>query len=321
MIFEKRVSLRPYEYPHLLEYVDAMRHSYWIHTEYNYSWDIQDFSIMSDNEKQVFMRTMLAIAQIEVAVKSFWSDIHKTLPKPEIASVGITFWESEVRHENLYSHILDILWLQSEFEHVQEIDAIRDRIHVLDIAMKRKSESRKEFIKALIFFSLFVENVSLFSQFYIAMSYNKFKNMMRWMSNWIEASTKEENLHASFGIEIINIIKDEYPSLLTEDDLYEIKDLCNYAIYWEHQIIDWIFEGGELDFVNKHTVKNYITSRMAKSLEAIWIKTEFEIDKDDLQKTKWFEDEVLVTKHTDFFNKRSINYTKKDKSFSSEDLF
>jgi ribonucleoside-diphosphate reductase beta chain len=46
---------------------------------------------MSDNEKQVFMRTMLAIAQIEVAVKSFWSDIHKTLPKPEIASVGITF--------------------------------------------------------------------------------------------------------------------------------------------------------------------------------------------------------------------------------------
>jgi len=60
---------------------------------------------------------------------------------------------------------------------------------------------------------------------------------------------------------------------------------------------------------------------MAKSLEAIWIKTAFEIDNEDLQKTKWFEDEVLVTKHTDFFNKRSINYTKKDKSFSSEDLF
>lgn len=321
MIFEKRVNLRPYEYPHLLEYVDAMRHSYWIHTEYNYSWDIQDFSIMSDNEKQVFMRTMLAIAQIEVAVKSFWADLHKTLPKPEIASVGITFWESEVRHENLYSHILDILWLQSEFENVQEIDAIRDRIHVLEMAMKRKSESRKEFIKALIFFSLFVENVSLFSQFYIAMSYNKFKNMMRWMSNWIEASTKEENLHASFWIEIINIIKEEYPTLLTDDDIYEIKDLCNYAIYWEHKIIDWIFEWWELDFVNKHTVKNYITSRMAKSLESIWIKTSFEIDKEDLQKTKWFEDEVLVTKHTDFFNKRSINYTKKDKSFSSEDLF
>ena len=37
MIFDKRVNLRPYEYPNLLEYVDAMRHSYWIHTEYNYS--------------------------------------------------------------------------------------------------------------------------------------------------------------------------------------------------------------------------------------------------------------------------------------------
>ncbi len=42
-IFEKRINLKPYEYPHLYEYVDAIRHSYWIHTEFNFTSDIQDF--------------------------------------------------------------------------------------------------------------------------------------------------------------------------------------------------------------------------------------------------------------------------------------
>merc|ERR1712070_1195142 len=30
--FEKRLNLKPYDYPALNEYVDAIRHSYWIHT-------------------------------------------------------------------------------------------------------------------------------------------------------------------------------------------------------------------------------------------------------------------------------------------------
>ena len=34
-IFEKRINLKPYEYPQLYEYVPAIRHSYWIHTEFN----------------------------------------------------------------------------------------------------------------------------------------------------------------------------------------------------------------------------------------------------------------------------------------------
>ena len=42
-IFEKRINLKPYEYPELNEYVDAIRHSYWIHSEFNFTSDIQDF--------------------------------------------------------------------------------------------------------------------------------------------------------------------------------------------------------------------------------------------------------------------------------------
>ena len=72
MLFEKRVNIRPYEYPELLDYANAMRHSYWIHTEYNYTGDVQDYHTMSASERSIFRKTMLAIAHVEVSVKSFW---------------------------------------------------------------------------------------------------------------------------------------------------------------------------------------------------------------------------------------------------------
>jgi ribonucleoside-diphosphate reductase beta chain len=72
-IFKRRLNLKPYEYPELLKYVDAIRHSYWIHTEFNFTGDVQHFNVdVNDTEKSAIKNTMLAIAQIEVAVKSFW---------------------------------------------------------------------------------------------------------------------------------------------------------------------------------------------------------------------------------------------------------
>jgi ribonucleoside-diphosphate reductase beta chain len=73
MIFDKRIELKPYEYPQLLEYKDAIRKSYWIVEEYNFTSDIQDFNVnLSESEKEIIKKTMLAIAQIEVKVKDFW---------------------------------------------------------------------------------------------------------------------------------------------------------------------------------------------------------------------------------------------------------
>ena len=122
-IFEKRINLKPYEYPHLYEYVPAIRHSYWIHTEFNFTSDIQDFkSRLTDTERSAIKNTMLAISQIEVAVKSFWGDLYHRIPKPEIGSVGSTFAESEVRHADAYSHLLEVLGLNSEFKELKRTE-------------------------------------------------------------------------------------------------------------------------------------------------------------------------------------------------------
>jgi ribonucleoside-diphosphate reductase beta chain len=180
-IFKKRVALKPFEYPELSKYTDAIRHSYRIHTEFNYTSDIQDFKInVSPAEKEAIKRTMLAIAQIEVAVKTFWGDIYKRFPKAEIGSVGATFAESEVRHMDAYSHLLDVLGLNGDFAGLTEIPVMKQRIDYLNSSLANsKSEDDAEYAHSLMLFSLFIEHVSLFSQFLIMMAFNKHKNLFK----------------------------------------------------------------------------------------------------------------------------------------------
>lgn len=322
-IFEKRINLKPYEYPALNEYVDAIRHSYWIHSEFNFTSDIQDFKTrLTIVEQNAIKNTMLAISQIEVAVKSFWGDIYHKMPKPEIGSVGATFAESEVRHHDAYSHLLEILGLNNEFKRLKKNPVIMRRVHYLETALKNaKSEDNKEYAESILLFSLFIEHVSLFSQFLIIMAFNKHKNMLKGISNVVEATSKEEQIHGDFGIDVIKIIKDENPTWFGEEHQTIVKVMCEEAFESESRIIDWIFEAGELDFLPKNVINEFIKNRFNNSLESIGIDKVFDVDNSLLEQTEWFDDEIIGTKHGDFFVKRSINYSKRTKSITSDDLF
>jgi len=96
---------------------------------------------------------------------------------------------------------------------------------------------------------------------------------------------------------------------------------CEKAYEAESKIIDWIFEDGELSFLPKNTVKEFVKNRLNNSLQSIGLKKLFEIDQKVLAETDWFDDEVIATKHGDFFVKKSINYNKRSKSITSQDLF
>jgi ribonucleoside-diphosphate reductase beta chain len=265
---------------------------------------------------------MLAISQIEVAVKSFWGDLYHRIPKPEIGSVGSTFAESEVRHADAYSHLLEILGLNSEFKELKKKPSIMKRVRYLETALKNsKSDNNKEYAEAILLFSLFIEHVSLFSQFLIIMAFNKHKNMLKGISNVVEATSKEEQIHGDFGIDLIKILQKEHPEWFTSEYHQNIQNLCKEAFEAEQDVVDWIFENGELDFLPKAVINEFLKNRFNNSLESIGIEKVFEVDQNLVLETEWFDDEIIGTKHGDFFVKRSINYSKRSQSITNDDLF
>jgi len=115
-IFKRRVNLKPYEYPQLLEYTDGIRHSYWIHTEFNFTSDIQDFKVgINDIERSAIKNTMLAISQIEVAVKTFWGNIHqKTVTLKMIKTMPNQYCSFHFSSSTYRcSHSSSLLWLST----------------------------------------------------------------------------------------------------------------------------------------------------------------------------------------------------------------
>jgi ribonucleoside-diphosphate reductase beta chain len=322
-IFEARANILPYEYPQLLAYKDAIRHSYWIDTEYNFTTDIDDFRVkVTDEEREVIKRTMLAIAQIEVNVKTFWADLYKRMPITEIGDVGMTFAESEVRHKDAYARLLRILGLEDEFRTVVDIPAIKGRIAYLKKYLDgSRSKDNKMYAKSVLLFSLFIEHVSLFSQFLIMMSFNKEKNLFKGISNVVEATSKEEDIHGNFGAELINIIKEENPEWFDEEFEELIYSACNKAYTAECEILDWIFEKGELEFLSKETIKQFIQNRFNNSLMKIGMQPIFTPDTTLMASTKWFDIEITATKEGDFFYKKQIDYNKKSKAITEDDLF
>lgn len=322
-LFVPRLNLKPYEYPELDEFKEAIQHSYWLHTEFNYTSDIGDFQAkVTDAERNALKNSMLAIAQVEVSVKDFWGDLRHRMPKSELSSVGYTFAESEVRHHDAYAHLLELLGLNYEFEQIEEIPALIERVHYLEAHKEfSTTESDRDYTISLILFSLFIEHVSLFSQFLIIMSYNKYQNLFKGMSNVIEATSKEEQIHGLFGIELVNILREEHPEWFDEEMEALIIEESRKAYASEEKVIDWIFEEGELAFLPKKRIKEFVKDRLNNSLESIGYERIFATDENELLETDWFNDEVIATKHVDFFSKRSVNYTKRTQSITGDDLF
>jgi ribonucleoside-diphosphate reductase beta chain len=322
-IFRPRTSYKPFEYPDLALYVDAIQQSYWIVSEYNFTADIQDFrSGISHVEREAVRRSLLAISQIEVDVKNFWVKVGDRLPKPEIQEVGAVFGESEVRHSRAYSHLLEILGLNSDFKSVLEVPAIKKRVAYAKRALaKAKTGDDRDYLEAVLLFTLFIENVSLFSQFLVILQMNKERVVLSGISNVVSATSLEEQLHNNFGCDIVNTIRAEHPEWFDDEMEERVSSLVRESFEAEKSIIEWIFEEGELSYITVEETVEYIKNRFNTGLEQAGFNKEFVIDESLLDRTEWFDIQNSSTMQVDLFTKRPPNYTKFSKSFDKDSLF
>lgn len=189
-IFKKRTEYKPFEYPEVQQFIDAMNKTFWVHSEVNFDADVQDFKTkLKPHEQECIKRNALAIAQVEVAVKPFWGDIHKVLPKPEFNNLGATFAESEVRHSDGYARLIEVLGLTDEFKKLLEVPVFKKKLELFE----KHFGPDIDFVDKLLFFVIVIENSSLFSQFANILAMSRFKGSMKNIANMINWSAVDEN--------------------------------------------------------------------------------------------------------------------------------
>lgn len=323
MLFEEQISRKPNKYPWTEKFIDAMHEGFWTDKEFSFKSDIQHFKhSLTDQEKEIIIRTLSAIGQIEVAVKTFWAKLGENLPHPSLQDLGYVMANVEVIHNNAYERLLKVLELEDVFEENLKLEWIQGRVNYLRKHTHRfYKDSKKQYLYALILFTLFVENVSLFSQFYVINWFGRFKNVLKDTNQQVQYTRNEENIHALVGIKIINTIREEYPELFDQELEDKIIHEAGEAFKSESKIIDWMVNGIDEEGLTAGILKEFVKERINDSLVQIKFPKVFETDKELLKSTNWFNEELLGNNMVDFFHARPTEYAKNTQSFDPDELF
>ena len=229
---------------------------------------------------------------------------------------------SEVIHNLAYEKILEVLHLTHVFEENLNEKVIRGRVDYLRKYLEKHYEDdKKQYVYSIILFTLFVENVSLFSQFYIIMHMNRNKAVMKDCAQQVQYTRNEEMLHAQVGIKLIQTLREEYPELFDEELQDRIQHECIESLKAESKVIDWIMGDYEVEGLSAPILKSFIAKRMADSLDQIGFdNSEIVYDQAHVDETFWFDEELYGANMTDFFQKRPVEYAK-GQGISADDLF
>jgi len=320
-LFDPQIARKPNKYGWTQDIINAIWAGHWTPNEFSFKADYGQFKIdMTDQERQIMVRNLSAIAQIEVAVKRFWAKLGDNLPHPAMYDLGYAISNTEVIHNQAYEKLLDTLGLSDVFEENLKEPVIAGRVNYLTKYLNKVYvDNRKQYLYSLILFTLFVENVSLFSQFYVVMWFNRFKNLLKDTAQQVQYTKNEEALHAMTGIKLINTIKEEYPELWDNELVARIYDESFVAYHAECDIIDWIVGTYNEPHISAATLKDYVAYRLNNSLVSIGLEPRFHVDKPE--EFLWMIEEERATTVSDFFHKRPVNYKKGHRTFNEDELF
>jgi ribonucleoside-diphosphate reductase beta chain len=323
MLFEEQISRKPDLYPWTKQFIDAIWQGFWTPDEFNFRSDYSQFKTdLTPEEQEVIVKTLSAIGQIEVAVKTFWAKIGDHLPHPSIRDLGFAMANSEVIHNLAYEKLLDVLHMTHVFEQNLNEEVIKGRVNYLRKYLNKVYKNdKKQYIYAITLFTLFVENVSLFSQFYIVMHFNRNRAVLKDCAQQVQYTRNEELLHAQVGIKIINTLREEYPELFDEELQQRIQNECIDSLKAESKVFDWIMGTYARPGLDANILKAFIAKRMKDSIDQIGFDSSAIVyDPELVKKTFWFDEELLGTNMTDFFQKRPVEYSK-GQAITADDLF
>lgn len=314
MLFEKQVTRYPDLYPWAQDYVKAMRDGFWTVDKFSFEADIMDFTTkLPAAEKELLIRTFAAISQIEINVKGFWANLYRHLPHPGMFSLGICMANVEDIHDKAYARLIEVLGQMEVFKSIIDVPVIQKRMAYLNKYTERVYDNdHKQFIYSLILFTLFTENVSLFSQFYVVMFLNREDGVMKDAAQQVKYTRNEELLHAQAGMKIIRTLREEYPELFDDALEARIREECWVAYEAEMKLLEWILDGYDRPGLNFEVMDNFIKDRLNSSLEGIGYEAQFKVEDHLTAQTAWMERGAYAPVKFDFFHGENTEYLMED---------
>lgn len=151
-------------------------------------------------------------------------------------------------------------------------------------------------------YNIVLEGIWFYSGFMVGMSFRQ-RNLLRNVGSLLDWITRDENLHLTFGINLLLTIMEENPDLQTEEFAEEIRNLILEAVELEREYNKDMLPKGILG-LNADYVNQYVMFMTDRRLEELGFEPEYHVS----NPAKWMAAANDTLELVNFFESTNTSY-------------
>ena len=310
-------QLVPFKYDWAWQKYKEANINFWTPEEIGMSKDISQWKsdLLTDQERKVVKQSLGFFSTADSLVaNNIVLAIYKFITNPECRQYLLTQANQEALHSASYLYCIQSLGMDEGevFNMYREIPAVRDKAEwALKYTQELSSDDFKTgstitdtiFLKNLIAYYCILEGLFFYAGFSLILSMGR-RDLMPGVSEQFQYILRDESHHVAFGIDVINQIKIENPSLWTTSvkaEVYKmILEACDLEIAYAKDTLGEGIVGMKIADLERYL--KYITDRR---LVQIGLKPQFNIAECPFP---WMSEMMDLRKEKNFFEKRVTDY-------------
>ena len=292
--------------------------NHWMPQEVNMAADVvlwKNPNGLSDDERLIVKRNLGFFTTADsLAANNIVLGTYRHITNPECRQYLLRQAFEEAIHTHAYQYIVESLGMdQGEiFNMYHEIPSIRDKdeflIPFIDTLTNPDfktgtPETDRQLLRSLIVFACIMEGLFFYVGFVQILALGR-QNKMTGAAEQYQYILRDESMHLSFGIDVINQIKLENPHLWTDDFKQEIAALIRKGVELEYRYAEDTMPRGVLG-MNAEMFKEYLRFIANRRCQQIGIEIQYNGASNPFP---WMSEVMDLKKEKNFFETRVTEY-------------
>ncbi len=311
-------QLVPFKYKWAWEKYLSGCANHWMPQEINMQRDIQlwkDPAGLTEDERLVVKRNLgFFVTADSLAANNIVLGTYRHISAPECRQYLLRQAFEEAIHTHAYQYIVESLGLNEAeiFNAYHEVASIRDKDEFLIPFINTLTdphfttgtpENDQKLLKSLIVFSCIMEGLFFYVGFVQILALGR-QNKMTGAAEQYQYILRDESMHCSFGIDLVNTIKMENPHLWTKEFRDEISVLMQKGVELEYRYAEDTMPRGVLG-LNAPMFKEYLRFIANRRCQQIGIDQLYPGANNPFP---WMSELIDLKKEKNFFETRVIEY-------------
>jgi ribonucleoside-diphosphate reductase beta chain len=311
-------QLVPFKYKWAWEKYLAGCANHWMPQEVNMQRDIELWKNpngLTEDERRIVKRNLgFFVTADSLAANNIVLGTYRHIPAPECRQYLLRQAFEEAIHTHAYQYIVESLDLEEAeiFNAYHEVDSIRDKdeflVPFIDVLTDPSfttgtSASDQKLLKSLIVFSCLMEGLFFYVGFVQILALGR-QNKMTGAAEQYMYILRDESMHCNFGIDLVNQIKLENPSLWTAAFREEVQELFRRAVELEYRYAEDTMPRGVLG-LNAPMFKEYLRFIANRRCQQIGLEQLYAGAQNPFP---WMSEMIDLKKERNFFETRVIEY-------------